>query len=121
MVKKPKRVLVVGGVAGGATAAARLRRLDEECEIIMFERGPHVSFSNCALPFHLSGLIEDHEDLILMKPDDFYNQYRIDARVYHEVIAIDRENKKVTVKNVVTGEEYEEKYDKLLLSPGANL
>ncbi len=120
MVKKPKRVLVVGGVAGGATAAARIRRLDEECEIIMFERGPHVSFSNCALPFHLSGLIEDHEDLILMKPDDFYNQYRIDARVYNEVIAIDRENKEVKVKNVVTGEEYTEKYDKLILSPGAN-
>lgn len=102
MVKKPKRVLVVGGVAGGATAAARIRRLDEECEIIMFERGgPHVSFSNCALPFHLSGLIEDHEDLILMKPDDFYNQYRIDARVYNEVIAIDRENKEVKVKKTL--------------------
>lgn len=86
----------------------------------MFEKGPHVSFSNCALPFHLSGIIEDHEELVLMKPDDFYNQYRIDARVYNEVIDIDRENKRVKVKNVVTGEEYTESYDKLVLSPGAN-
>lgn len=115
-----KRVLVVGGVAGGASAAARVRRLDEEAEIIMFERGPHVSFSNCALPFHLSGIIEEHEDLILMKPDQFYNEYRIDARVYHEVVDINRENKEIKVKHVITGEEYTERYDKLILSPGAN-
>lgn len=120
MVEKPKRVLVVGGVAGGASAAARIRRLDEQCEIIMFERGPHVSFSNCALPFHLSGMIKEHEDLVLMKPDDFYNKYRIDARVYSEVIDIDRDKKEVKVKKVVTGEEYTESYDKLILSPGAN-
>lgn len=115
-----KKILVVGGVAGGASAAARVRRLDEEAEIIMFERGPHVSFSNCALPFHLSGIIEEHEDLILMKPDQFYDEYRIDARVYNEVIDIDRKNKEVKVKHVITGEEYTEKYDKLILSPGAN-
>lgn len=115
-----KKILIVGGVAGGASAAARIRRLDENCEIIMFEKGPHVSFSNCALPFHLSGMIKEHEDLILMKPDDFYNQYRIDARVFNEVIAIDRENKEVKVKNIITGEEYIETYDKLILSPGAN-
>ncbi|NLJ99226.1 MAG: FAD-dependent oxidoreductase [Tissierellia bacterium] len=120
MVEKPKKVLVVGGVAGGASAAARIRRLDEQCEIIMFERGPHVSFSNCALPFHLSGMIKEHEDLVLMKPDDFYNKYRIDARVYSEVIDIDRDKKEVKVKKVVTGEEYTESYDKLILSPGAN-
>lgn len=114
-----KRILVVGGVAGGASAAARVRRLDEDCEIIMFEKGPHVSFSNCALPFHLSGIVENHEDLVLMEPEDFYNRFRIDARVYHEVIAIDRENKEVKVRNIIRGEEYSEKYDKLILSPGA--
>ncbi|HOK63492.1 MAG TPA: FAD-dependent oxidoreductase [Soehngenia sp.] len=119
MTSKPKKVVIVGGVAGGATAAARVRRLSEECEIIMLEKGPHVSFSNCSLPYHLSGLIKDHEDLVMMKPDDFYNQYRIDARIYNEVTEIDRQNKRVKVKNVVTGEEYYETYDKLVLSPGA--
>lgn len=114
-----KKILIVGGVAGGASAAARVRRLDESCKIIMFEKGPHVSFSNCALPFHLSGIIEDHEDLVFMNPDSFYNQYRIDARIYNEVIAIDKESKEVKVKDVVTGKEYKEKYDKLILSPGA--
>src|SRR5699024_4731722 len=115
-----KRILIVGGVAGGASSAARVRRLDEDAEIIMFEKGPHVSFSNCALPFHLSGLIEDHEELVLMKPDQFYNEYRIDARVYNKVVDIDRENKEVKVKHIITEEEYIEKYDKLILSPGAN-
>lgn len=114
-----KRILVVGGVAGGASSAARVRRLDENAEIIMFEKGPHVSFSNCALPFHLSGIVEDQEDLVLMKPDDFYNQYRIDARVFNEVTSINREKKEVNVKNIITGEEYSERYDKLILSPGA--
>ncbi len=120
MVKKPKKILVIGGVAGGASAAARVRRLDEDCEIIMFEKGPHVSFSNCALPFHLSGMIEDHETLVLLEPEDFYNDFRIDARVFHEVTDIDRENKQLTVKNLKTGEEYKESYDKLIMSPGAN-
>lgn len=115
-----RRILIVGGVAGGASAAARIRRLDENCEIIMFERGPHVSFSNCALPFRLSGIIENTEDLILMKPGEFNKRFRIDARVNSEVIDIDRINKEVVVKNVLTGEEYTEKYDKLILSPGAN-
>lgn len=114
-----KKILIVGGVAGGASAAARLRRLDESSHIVMFERGPHVSFSNCCLPYHLSNMIEDHEDLVLMNPEIFFKQYRIDARVYNEVVAIDRENKIVKVKHVVTGEEYEESYDKLILSPGA--
>ena len=99
-----KRILVVGGVAGGASSAARVRRLDENAEIIMFEKGPHVSFSNCSLPFHLSGIVEDQEDLVMVQPDDFYNNYRIDARVYNEVTSIDRENKLVNVKNIITGE-----------------
>lgn len=115
-----KKVLIVGGVAGGASTATRIRRLDENAEIIMFEKGPHVSFSNCCLPYHLSGMIADYEDLVLMSPDQFFNQYRINARIHNEVIAIDRDKKEVTVKNVVTGATYTETYDKLVLSPGAN-
>ena len=114
------RILVVGGVAGGASAAARARRLDESAEIIMFERGQHVSFSNCALPFHLSGIVEESDDLVLMSPADFKNKYKIEARTRSEVTEIKREEKKVVVKNLETGEEYEEEYDKLVLSPGAN-
>lgn len=114
-----KKVLIVGGVAGGASVAARVRRLDEFAEIVMFERGPYVSFSNCCLPFHISGDIEDSQDLILMNPDQFDKQYNIDARVHNEVTSINREEKTVTVKNVLTGEEYEESYDVLFLSPGA--
>jgi len=115
-----KRILIIGGVAGGASVAARARRINEEAEIIMFEKGPHVSFSNCALPFHLSGMVENGDDLVLMCPTQFKNQYNIEARVNSEVIKIIREDKKVVVKNLLTGEEYEESYDKLVLSPGAN-
>ncbi|MDY6895708.1 MAG: FAD-dependent oxidoreductase, partial [Thermotogota bacterium] len=114
-----KRILIVGGVAGGASVAARARRLDESAEIIMFERGPHVSFSNCALPFHLSGMVENSDDLVLMTPEQFKKQYNIEARVNSEVIKIIRGQKKVVVRNTRTGEEYEEHYDKLALSPGA--
>ncbi len=115
-----KKILIVGGVAGGASAAARIRRLDESADIIMFEKGPHVSFSNCCLPYHLSGQIENHEDLVLMTPDKFFNQYNINVRIFNEVLSIDRENKKIKVKNVVTGKTYDESYDKLILAPGAN-
>ncbi len=115
-----KRILIVGGVAGGASVAARVRRIDESAEIIMFERGPHVSFSNCSLPYHLSGMVENHEDLVLMYPDKFKKRYNIEARVNSEVIKINREDKKIVVKNLETGEVYEEAYDKLVLSPGAN-
>lgn len=113
------KILIVGGVAGGASAAARLRRLGEEDEIIMFEKGPHVSFSNCSLPYHLSGMIKDAEDLVLMDPEHFMKQYRIDARVNQEVMSIDRKSKSVTVKNHALGEVYQESYDKLILAPGA--
>lgn len=113
------RVLVVGGVAGGASVAARVRRLDEDADITMFERGPHVSFSNCALPFHLSGMVENSDDLVLMNPDQFANQYNIDARTNSEVVKINRQEKTVTVKNTADGQEYTEAYDKLFLSPGA--
>lgn len=115
-----KKVVIVGGVAGGATAAARIRRLDENAEIIMFERGPHVSFSNCALPYFLSGAVEKREKLLLMNPEKFHKRYRIDARVNSEVIRIHRQEKKVTVKDVISGKTYEESYDKLILSPGAS-
>ncbi|WP_125154273.1 FAD-dependent oxidoreductase [Clostridium rectalis] len=114
-----KKFLIVGGVAGGASTAARLRRLSEEDEIIMFERGPHVSFSNCCLPYHLSGVVEDAESLVLMNPNKFLSQYNIEARVNNEVVSIDRHKKEVIVKNLATGEEYVEAYDKLILSPGA--
>ena len=114
-----KKILIVGGVAGGASAAARLRRNSEEDEIIMFEKGPHVSFSNCALPYHLSGLISEADKLVLMSPEKFMTQYKIEARVNNEVISIDRENKYVNVKNSETGDIYKETYDKLILSPGA--
>lgn len=114
-----KKILIVGGVAGGASAAARLRRNSEEDEIIMFDKGPHVSFSNCALPYHLSGTIQSADRLVLMSPEKFKAQYNIEARVNSEVIAINRDNKEIEVKNVLTGEIYREKYDKLILSPGA--
>lgn len=114
-----KKILIVGGVAGGASAAARLRRLSEEDEIIMFEKGPHVSFSNCALPYHLSGVIDEADKLILSSPEKFKAQYNIDARVNSEVISIDRKNKELEIKNTQTGEIYRENYDKLILSPGA--
>lgn len=115
-----KRILIVGGVAGGASVAARARRLDEFAEIIMFEKGPHVSFSNCCLPNHLSGMVENSDDLVLMSPSQFKAQYNIEARVNSEVLKINRDNKTITIRNLETGEEYEEGYDKLVLSPGAN-
>jgi NADPH-dependent 2,4-dienoyl-CoA reductase/sulfur reductase-like enzyme/rhodanese-related sulfurtransferase len=114
-----QKILIVGGVAGGASTAARLRRNSENDQIIMFERGPHVSFSNCSLPYYLSDTIQNAESLVLMSPEKFLKQYNIQARVNNEVIAIDRKNKNVSVKNVLTNEIYTENYDKLILSPGA--
>ena len=114
-----KKILIVGGVAGGASAAARLRRHCERDEIVIFEKGPHVSFSNCCLPYHLSGVVPTAEELVLMSPEKFASQYKIDARVNNEVISIDRKNKTVDVKNTQTEEVYTESYDKLILSPGA--
>lgn len=115
-----RKIIIVGGVAGGASAAARLRRNSEEDQIIMFERGPHVSFSNCSLPYHLSGVVKEVEDLVMMNPELFLKQYNIDARINNEVIAINRENKTVTIKDINTKKEYAESYDKLILSPGAS-
>lgn len=115
-----KKIVVVGGVAGGASAAARIRRLDEQANIVMFEKGPHVSFSNCSLPYHLSGIVENSKRLVMMNPESFESKYNINARVNSEVVAINRATKTVTVKNVETGETYEESYDELILSPGAS-
>src|SRR5690625_1400787 len=111
-----EKVLVVGGVAGGASTAARVRRLDENAEVIMFEKGPHVSFSNCSLPYHLSGIVEDSEKLVLMNPNTFKNRYNIEARVNQEVIQINREVKTITVRDLLTEQTYDESYDKLVLS-----
>ncbi len=114
------KLVVVGGVAGGASAAARVRRLDESAEIVMFERGRDVSYSNCALPYYLSGTVATSEALVLMTPEKFKKEHNIDVRVFCEVTAINRDRKTVSVKNLQTGEEYEEPYDKLVLSPGAS-
>lgn len=114
-----KKILIVGGVAGGASAAARLRRNNEKDEIIMFEKGPHVSFSNCALPYHLSGTIQSANRLVLMSPEKFKAQYNIEARVSSEVLSINKDKKEIEVKNLLTDEIYIETYDKLILSPGA--
>lgn len=114
-----RKILIIGGVAGGASAAARLRRNSEDDQIIIFEKGPHVSFSNCSLPYHLSGVIQDAEDLVLMTPELFMKQYHIEVRIHSEVISINRKDKTVVVRNTDSAEEYIEKYDKLILSPGA--
>lgn len=114
------RVVVVGGVAGGASAAARVKRLNENADVVVFEKGSDVSFSNCGLPYYLSGTVEDSEDLIMMTPAAFRKKHDIDVRVHSEVVSIDREKKTVTVRSTETGETYEQPYDKLVLSPGAN-
>ncbi|MBE7064439.1 MAG: CoA-disulfide reductase [Ruminococcaceae bacterium] len=113
------KVIIVGGVAGGATAAARIRRLDEQAEIIVFERSGYISYANCGLPYYIGGVIENPEDLTLQTPDSFLSRFNIQMKVHHEVTAIHPDRKTVSVKNLVTGEAFEENYDKLLLSPGA--
>ena len=114
------KLVVVGGVAGGASAAARVRRLDAKAEVIMIERGEHVSFSNCCLPYHLSETVANSESLVLMNPTKFKKSHNIEARVNSEVIDIKRAEKKVVVKDLLKNEIYEESYDKLVLAPGAN-
>ncbi|HNO49060.1 MAG TPA: FAD-dependent oxidoreductase, partial [Chitinophagales bacterium] len=113
------KIVIIGGVAGGATAATRLRRLSEENEVIIFEKGQYVSFANCGLPYHISGTIEERNALLLQTPESLKERYNLDTRVFSEVTNINIEEKKVIVKNLQTDEIYEETYDKLLLSPGA--
>lgn len=113
------KYVIIGGVAGGATAAARLRRVDEMSEIILLEKGPYISYANCGLPYYIGGVITDREKLLVQTPESFGKRFRIDVRVQNEVLAIHPETKTVTIRRA-RGEEYEERYDKLLLSPGAN-
>lgn len=113
------KVVIVGGVAGGATAAARIRRLDEHAEIIVFEKSGYVSYANCGLPYYIGGEIEDKRELTLQTPESFYARFRVDMRVHHEVIAVDVKAKTVKVRNLASGEVFSESYDKLILSTGA--
>ena len=113
------KVLIVGGVAGGMSAATRLRRLKEDAEIIVFEQGPHVSYANCGLPYHIGEVIAEESDLLLQTPKSLHDRFRLDVRVNNRVESIDLENKNVTVSNLETGESYQESYDKLILSTGA--
>ena len=113
------KVVIVGGVAGGATAAARIRRLDEQAEIVVFERSDFVSYANCGLPYYIGDVITDPEELTLQTPESFFSRFRVNMKVRHEVTAIHPDRKTVSVKNLETGEEFEESYDKLILSPGA--
>ena len=113
------KVVIVGGVAGGATAAARLRRLDEEAEIVVFERSGYISYANCGLPYYIGGTIADKSALTLQTPESFRARFNVDMRTRHEVEAVDAKRHVVTVRNLDTGEVFEEPYDKLILSPGA--
>ena len=113
------KVVIIGGVAGGATAAARIRRLDEKAEIIIFERSGYISYANCGLPYYIGGVIEDKGDLTLQTPESFNRRFRINVKVNHEVTDIDVNKKTVSVTDLKTGESFKESYDKLILSPGA--
>ncbi|MDP4106059.1 MAG: CoA-disulfide reductase, partial [Bacillota bacterium] len=115
-----KKIIIVGGVAGGATTAARLRRLDEEAEIILFERGEYISFANCGLPYYIGGAISERDQLLVQTVEGMSEKFHLDIRNRSEVTKINREKKTVEVKNLKTGQTYEESYDKLVLSPGAS-
>jgi len=113
------KVVIVGGVAGGAGAAARLRRNNESAEIILFERGEHISFANCGLPYYIGGVIDNEDELLIQTPEGFSKRFNVDVRTNSEVIALDAAGKRVTVKNLKNNETYSENFDKLILSPGA--
>ncbi len=113
------KLLIIGGVAGGATAAARARRLNEDAEIIVFERGEFISFANCGLPYYIGNVIKHRQNLLVTTVEEFKERYNMDIRIFTEVTTIDRKNRKVTVKNLKTGEIYQESYDKIIMAPGA--
>jgi len=117
--KKP-RILIVGGVAGGASCAARARRLSEDAEIIIFERGPFVSFANCGLPYYVGNVITHEQSLLVATPELFNKRFNIEIRVQSEVLAIDREKRELRIKNSLTGDAYTENYDFLVLAPGSS-
>ncbi len=117
---KPKKILIVGGVAGGATAAARMRRLDQEAEIILFERGEYISYANCGLPYYIGGVIEERENLFVTTKEYFSARYNLDIRPLNEVLSIDREAKEVVVKDIAAAKEYRESYDYLVLATGSS-
>ena len=112
-------MLIVGGVAGGASCAARARRLSEDADIILFERGSHISFANCGLPYHIGKVIPKERSLFVASPELFKRQLNVDVRTQNNVRYIDRKNKRIEVENLKTGEVYRESYDALVLSPGA--
>ena len=114
------KTLIIGGVAGGASCAARLRRLDEKAEIVILERGEFISFANCGLPYYIGGEITEKSNLTLQTPESFKARFNIEVRIFSEAIAIDTENKTVTIRDLKTSEEYTEGYDSLVLSPGAS-
>ena len=114
------KVIIVGGVAGGASCAARLRRLDENAEIIMVERGPYVSYANCGLPYYVGGVIPRESSLLVADEEVFRDLFAIDVRTHCEAITVSPKNKTVELRNVATGEVTTESYDKLVLSPGAS-
>nr|HOT30319.1 FAD-dependent oxidoreductase [Candidatus Ozemobacteraceae bacterium] len=114
-----RRLVIIGGVAGGASAAARARRLDEHAEIIVLERGPYVSFANCGLPYHIGHIIKDRDDLVLQTPESLKQRLALDVRTLHEAVRIDPKKKEVTVRDLQAKREYTLPYDKLILAPGA--
>ncbi|WP_421384149.1 CoA-disulfide reductase [Bacillus salacetis] len=114
-----KRVLIVGGVAGGATTAAQLRRMDEECEIIVFEKDKYISFGNCGMPYYLGEVIKERDHLFAATPESMKEKLNIDVRIYNEVLSINRENKRIDIKDVKSDKVYQENYDLLVLAPGA--
>jgi len=113
------KLVIVGGVAGGATAAARARRVSEDAEIVVFERGEYISFANCGLPYYIGNVIKKRDHLLLATPEEFKQRYNIDVRIFSEVVDINSKEKAVAIKNTITGEKFWENYDKLILSPGA--
>ena len=114
------KTVIIGGVAGGASCAARLRRLDERADIVVLERGEYISFANCGLPYHIGGTIKDRAALILQTPEAMRKKYNIDVRINSEAVSVDRERKTVTVRRSDTGETYEESYDALVISTGSS-
>lgn len=113
------KYVIIGGVAGGASAAARLKRINEDAEIVLFEKGEYISYANCGLPYYIGNTIEERKKLFVQTPVSFGNRYDVDVRTLNEVTAINRDEKTVSVKNLRNGKTYEEPYDILLLSPGA--